>query len=266
LKANPEIASLSLRYLEAGKRLPLRAFEAHRNDFRIQKGWALNHKGTEVAEVFIYVIGEKIQMAVYLFISAVCLELIYTLLFILTIRRPGFRFWPPPKAFSWQFFLAWLMAGVVGAFCLFLGLLDYNSGFLPHILLRLPFAPVFSLVGTAIGCWGAAVFNLRSTLGLGKRLVTRGPYQFTRNPQCLCDSLNALGFMMLFDPSTESGARIQKRLQNDKIIWLTTVAADGTPQPNPTQSGSYGTANPSCSTASPPPAASRTLLAARACP
>jgi PPOX class probable F420-dependent enzyme len=38
---------------------------------------------------------------------------------------------------------------------------------------------------------------------------------------------------MLFDPTTESGARIQKRLQNDKIIWLTTVTADGTPQPNP---------------------------------
>ena len=38
---------------------------------------------------------------------------------------------------------------------------------------------------------------------------------------------------MLFDPATESGARIQRRLQNDKIIWLTTVAADGTPQPNP---------------------------------
>jgi protein-S-isoprenylcysteine O-methyltransferase Ste14 len=136
-------------------------------------------------------------MAVTLFMIAVCLELIYILLFILTIRQPGFRFWPPPKAFSWQFFLAWLMAGVVGAFCLFLGMLDYNSGFLPHILLRLPFALVFSLAGTGIGCWGATVFNLRSTLGLGKRLVTRGPYQFTRNPQYLCDSLNALGFMIL---------------------------------------------------------------------
>ena len=38
---------------------------------------------------------------------------------------------------------------------------------------------------------------------------------------------------MLFDPTTEAGARIQKRLQNDNIILMTTVAADGTPQPNP---------------------------------
>ncbi len=38
---------------------------------------------------------------------------------------------------------------------------------------------------------------------------------------------------MLFDPNTEEGARIQERLMNDKIIWLTTVDANGTPQPNP---------------------------------
>ena len=38
---------------------------------------------------------------------------------------------------------------------------------------------------------------------------------------------------MLFDPLTESGAHIQQRLQDDKIIWLTTVAPDGTPQSNP---------------------------------
>jgi len=136
-------------------------------------------------------------MASFIFISAVCLELLYILLFLLTIRRPGFRFWPPPKAFSWQFILAWLMAGIVGCFALCLGLLDFNSGFLPHLLLRLPFALVFSLVGSAIGCWASAVFNLRSTLGLGKRLVTRGPYRFTRNPQYICDSLNALAFMIL---------------------------------------------------------------------
>ena len=38
---------------------------------------------------------------------------------------------------------------------------------------------------------------------------------------------------MLFDPTTEFGAILQKRLENEKIIWLTTVGEDGTPQPNP---------------------------------
>ena len=136
-------------------------------------------------------------MVVFLFICAVCLELVYILLFILTIKRPGFRFWPPPKAASWQFFLAWFMASVVAVFFLFLGLLDYNSAFLPHLLMRLPFALVIFLAANAIGIWCETVFGFRSTLGLGDKLVTNGPYKYTRNPQYICDSLSILGFMIL---------------------------------------------------------------------
>jgi PPOX class probable F420-dependent enzyme len=36
-------------------------------------------------------------------------------------------------------------------------------------------------------------------------------------------------------PPTDSpfGERVARRLREEKIIWLTTVSADGTPQPNP---------------------------------
>jgi PPOX class probable F420-dependent enzyme len=37
----------------------------------------------------------------------------------------------------------------------------------------------------------------------------------------------------LIDPGTEFGARVERRLREDMIGWLVTVAADGTPQPNP---------------------------------
>ncbi|HUZ85317.1 MAG TPA: TIGR03667 family PPOX class F420-dependent oxidoreductase [Candidatus Baltobacterales bacterium] len=37
----------------------------------------------------------------------------------------------------------------------------------------------------------------------------------------------------LIDTSTEFGARAAKRLQEETIGWLVTVARDGTPQPNP---------------------------------
>jgi PPOX class probable F420-dependent enzyme len=36
---------------------------------------------------------------------------------------------------------------------------------------------------------------------------------------------------MLFDPSTEFGARVARRLHDEEHLWLTTVRADGTPQP-----------------------------------
>lgn len=37
----------------------------------------------------------------------------------------------------------------------------------------------------------------------------------------------------MFDTSTTFGARVARRLQESLIIWLTTVKADGTPEPNP---------------------------------
>ena len=37
----------------------------------------------------------------------------------------------------------------------------------------------------------------------------------------------------LVDVGTEFGARATRRLREDGIAWLITVAADGTPQPNP---------------------------------
>lgn len=38
---------------------------------------------------------------------------------------------------------------------------------------------------------------------------------------------------VLPDSTTPFGQRVRQRLRDEKVIWLTTVGADGTPQPNP---------------------------------
>jgi PPOX class probable F420-dependent enzyme len=38
---------------------------------------------------------------------------------------------------------------------------------------------------------------------------------------------------MQIDTSSSFGRRVVERLQNEQVVWLTTVAADGTPQPSP---------------------------------
>ena len=38
---------------------------------------------------------------------------------------------------------------------------------------------------------------------------------------------------VLPDPATPFGQHVAEHLRDEHIIWLTTVAADGTPQPNP---------------------------------
>lgn len=38
---------------------------------------------------------------------------------------------------------------------------------------------------------------------------------------------------MQIDTSSSFGRRVVERLQSEQIVWLTTVSADGTPQPSP---------------------------------
>jgi len=38
---------------------------------------------------------------------------------------------------------------------------------------------------------------------------------------------------MAIDLSSDFGSRVADRLRDEQLVWLTTTAADGTPQPNP---------------------------------
>jgi protein-S-isoprenylcysteine O-methyltransferase Ste14 len=132
----------------------------------------------------------------FLFYASVLIEVVYIYLFVLTIRKPGFRFWPPPSPRSWQFFTAWILASLVFVNFFFVGLLDFNSACL-DTWYRFPIGILFHLVGTLIGSWAFAAFGTRATIGLGDKLIIRGPYQYSRNPQYIGDMLNILGFMLL---------------------------------------------------------------------
>ncbi len=136
-------------------------------------------------------------MNLILFFVALVLELFYVLMFTLTIRLDNFRFWPPPSHRSWQFFVSWFVALLVAVNFLFLGLLDFDSFFLPQLRLRFLLALPFFFCGVVMGFWGSTTFSLRSTLGLGDRLITTGPYKYTRNPQYIGDSLNIIGYIIL---------------------------------------------------------------------
>jgi protein-S-isoprenylcysteine O-methyltransferase Ste14 len=124
-------------------------------------------------------------------------EIFYILMFLVTIRSEWFRFWPPQNARSWQFFAAWIIASLVAVLYLLLGIVDFDSFILPEFYDRLLIAVVFFVVGGMLGTWAFISFPFRTTIGLGNRLITKGPYRFTRNPQYIGDSLLILGYIFL---------------------------------------------------------------------
>jgi protein-S-isoprenylcysteine O-methyltransferase Ste14 len=137
------------------------------------------------------------NMKLLLFVVALLFEFIYILMFVLTLRGRGFRFWPPPSHRSWQFFASWFLAAIVAVNFLFLGPLDFDSFWLPDFWSRFPAAITLLIVATAIGTWVYAVFPFHATIGLGIRLITAGPYHYSRNPQYIGDSLSILAYMIL---------------------------------------------------------------------
>jgi hypothetical protein len=51
---------------------------------------------------------------------------------------------------------------------------------------------------------------------------------------------------VLPDAATSFGQRVRTRLQNDSVIWIVTVGADGRRQPNPVGFCQDGDADSSC--------------------
>ena len=135
-------------------------------------------------------------MALSLFVTAVLFEIFYLLMFYLTIKVPRFRFWPPPSPRSWQFFTAWIIASLVAVFFFFLGVLDFNSFFL-HTWIRIPISLALLIISFSLGSWASLTLGFHTTIGLGDKLITHGPYKYSRNPQYILDCISIIAYMIL---------------------------------------------------------------------
>jgi protein-S-isoprenylcysteine O-methyltransferase Ste14 len=120
-------------------------------------------------------------------------------LLVHSIRRPTGRIWPPPGGRAdWRFRLVWTLILVLAGGAVVAGVGDpWRLGLA---------APVWSIAGWALlvagnvlAWWGVCLIGARATSGLKDRLVLRGPYRVSRNPQYLGDMMIAAGFVMAAD-------------------------------------------------------------------
>ncbi len=103
---------------------------------------------------------------------------------------PRFRIWPPPKKDSWHQWVSWTLFTIDMFGVPFLGVLDFESLGYGHWS-RFLIGGLAVAIGLGIDVWGTRTLTAQQSLGGKGKIVTEGPYRYTRNPQYV-------GFIFLF--------------------------------------------------------------------
>ncbi|MEJ2251170.1 MAG: methyltransferase [Candidatus Lokiarchaeota archaeon] len=117
---------------------------------------------------------------------------------VFSIFFPKFRFWPPPKKQSYQFYISWTFMSVFLISYVIFGILDYNSSIIPFYVSLIVGIPIF-IIGMLILIWGLVTLSFHQSLGLEGNFIISGPYKYTRNPQYIGYILIIIGFILFFN-------------------------------------------------------------------
>ncbi len=107
-----------------------------------------------------------------------------------SIFFPKSRIWPPPKKDTWQQWLSWMLFTVVMFGVPLLGILDFRSLGIDYLIAFLVGGFLFT-IGLGIDLWGTKTLSTQQSMGATVKIITAGPYRYTRNPQYV-------GFIILF--------------------------------------------------------------------
>ncbi len=108
----------------------------------------------------------------------------------------GVRVWPPLGRSSWQFRLVWSLTWLALAGLVALGLVDWDSFVFDHWV-RVPVGALMVAAGVAMVGWGIRSLGIQATSGLEGKLVTTGPFRYSRNPQYVGEMIWLLGYAVL---------------------------------------------------------------------
>ncbi len=129
-------------------------------------------------------------MSIALFSIVLSADFLLLIAIVISILFPEYRIWPPPKKDSWQQWVSWALFTLVMFGVPMLGILDFQSLGIYHWS-HIVIGAVISLMGLSIDIWGTRTLSAQQSLGEKGKIVTSGPYRYTRNPQYI-------GFIVLF--------------------------------------------------------------------
>jgi len=108
----------------------------------------------------------------------------------ISILLPKYRVWPPPKKNGWQQWVSWIFFAISMFGVPLLGILDFESMGSGNWS-RFFVGGLAALTGFWIDIWGTRALTAQQSLGTKGKIITNGPYRFTRNPQYV-------GFVLIY--------------------------------------------------------------------
>jgi protein-S-isoprenylcysteine O-methyltransferase Ste14 len=135
-------------------------------------------------------------MKMEILIITIISEIILIISFIISAIYPSKRIWPPPKRKSWQYMVIWIPTYISIAGIILLTILDWDT-FIIEIPLRHLIGGILLIGGLLFGLWGVLALGTYASQGLKYKLVTDGPYKYSRNPQYVGDSIAIVGVILI---------------------------------------------------------------------
>ena len=123
-------------------------------------------------------------------------EILLAASLLLSIMRPQNRVWPPPGRGSCQFWWMWVLTEGAMLGTIVVSVLDWNK-FLYFHWSRFIFGSVFFVAGVWLALWSIKTLSVKSSFGLKGKLVTIGPYSYSRNPQYVGTIVYLLAFPII---------------------------------------------------------------------
>jgi len=119
-----------------------------------------------------------------IFYSVLFSDILLLLGVTFSVAFPRYRIWPPPSKTSWQYWISWIFVTLSSVGVPIVGLLDWESLW-PTNWVWFVVGGVLVSLSVVLIYWGIRALSFHQSLGLKGKLITTGPYKYTRNPQYL---------------------------------------------------------------------------------